>query len=231
MAVTDNTSRDKWRKRMRQEKRCVNCGKQDERTLAGKTRCQTCAERDSFRWKERMDAAPQKRVVKNIAQQEWRKMLRESHLCVDCKKQDAYTLNGHARCFECSFKNSKQACKVAKVNQEKRKIDAKARRDRWRESGKCTRCGRVKPPYDLHMTCAACRAKMNARRKDRMTEQEGYYPRGTPGLCYFCLHPVMEGKKVCQRCYDARMPGMKKARETAWKKNGQHVWRRQQWGK
>lgn len=226
MALTDNTARDEWRKRMRLEKRCLNCGKQDERTLSGMSRCQSCADKENRMQRERMDAAPQKRAAKNAAQREWRRMLRERCLCVDCKKQDAYTLNGHARCFECSQKNSIQACKVARATQEKRNINAKARRDQWREDGRCTRCGGVKLPYDLHMTCAICRAKSKAKREDKLAKQDSYYPRRTPGLCYFCLHPVMEGKKVCQRCYDVRMPGMKKARETAWKNNGKHVWRR-----
>lgn len=38
--------------RLKEEKRCTNCGKQDERTLSGKTMCQSC-ERNEKTYREK----------------------------------------------------------------------------------------------------------------------------------------------------------------------------------
>lgn len=47
----------------------------------------------------------------------WRK---DHHYCVDCGEQDAYTLNGRSRCYDCTEKkNAKE--RNAKKNEDRRK--------------------------------------------------------------------------------------------------------------
>lgn len=224
--MTANEARKRWRERMKQEGRCQNCGRQDEKTLAGRSRCTVCAGKDNRRDKARLDADPEKRSRKNAEKREWTRQLKANHLCVDCKQQDAYTLNGRARCFECAEKYARE-CRERRAkapdayNEAQRELRA-----RWRENGKCTNCGQEKPSWEHHRVCVACRVKMYRFKKEQRESRDDWFPRGTPGLCYFCLHPVMEGKKVCQSCYDARMPGLEKAREAARAGKSNHIWKK-----
>lgn len=65
------------------EHKCVQCGQQDSRTLAGHVRCVECQAKQS---------------LSNMADYQRK---RESHLCVNCGQQDRCTLAGHARCERC----------------------------------------------------------------------------------------------------------------------------------
>lgn len=224
--MTNNEARKRWRERMRQEKRCMNCGKQDDKTLAGRSKCAVCARKDNQRGKEHLDANPEKRSEKNIEKRERYQWLKTNHLCIDCKQQDAYTLNGRARCFECAEKYARK-CREQRAKAPDKYSKAKRElRATWRENGKCTNCGRKKPSWDHHGYCITCRVKAYNIKKKQRESRDDWFPRGTPGLCYFCLQPVMEGNKVCQRCYDARMPGLAKAREAAKASRDKHVWKR-----
>ena len=210
---------------MRQEKRCTNCGKQDERTLNGRRMCSKCAEKDNARNRARLAENPEIRTQKRDNLNAWRHDLMEKHLCVDCKRQDAYTLNGRARCFECSEKNREGQRKRRNENLEAERKKSRDQRQQWREAGKCTRCGRDKPAWEVYAVCERCRARDNDSRQRKREQRDDYFPRGTTGLCYFCLQPVMDGKKECRRCYDARMPGLKKAQEAARATRSRHIWR------
>lgn len=65
------------------EKCCVSCGKQDERTLKGYVQCECCASRTYE------------------AQNKRRKRLSSEHRCISCGKQDERTLKGHTLCEYC----------------------------------------------------------------------------------------------------------------------------------
>ena len=59
---------------------------------------------------------------------DWYAKLKALHLCRDCKKQDAYTLAGHTRCYECSEKDRiRKVCDRKDPN--KAKKCARLRRD------------------------------------------------------------------------------------------------------
>lgn len=83
--------------------------------------------------------------------------------CVQCGKQDAYTLNGRTYCAECmEWRNAYYQKRREDPEYAKKWADRSTeRRRRFRESGLCPRCGKKpEPPYSL---CAKCRAKNRAR--------------------------------------------------------------------
>lgn len=89
---------------------CVECGSQDERTLAGKTYCEKCARH--------------KLVV-----QKYRNELRKKQkICVSCSKQDENTLAGRVRCKEC-------AAAYARMARKHRLLTVKKKRDKLQEKG------------------------------------------------------------------------------------------------
>lgn len=91
-------NRDRYRKQSRDlyakrhgERKCVKCGKQDEWTLRGRSRCAACAAAekagDHFREKYHTRKA--------------------EHRCTSCGKQDERTLNGMTRCEACSLRDKR----------------------------------------------------------------------------------------------------------------------------
>lgn len=71
--------------------RCWDCGKTDERTIAGRWRCAECAAKNN-------------ETVKKI----YRQRIAE-HRCITCGAQDARTLSGKTNCAPCAkFTNAKQ---------------------------------------------------------------------------------------------------------------------------
>lgn len=62
-----------------------------------------------------------------------RAMHRAYHLCTECKKQDAYTLAGHPRCFEHTHYRHKSPMEY--ISEPVSVLPA------YREDGTCCRCG------------------------------------------------------------------------------------------
>ena len=54
----------KRRQKLKEQHRCLCCGKQDERTLVGYTRCSACAEKCRQRAKNRIRSRKRRRKVK-----------------------------------------------------------------------------------------------------------------------------------------------------------------------
>ncbi len=86
--------------------------------------------------------------------------LRANHRCVQCRKVDAYTLNGRAYCAECTaYRNAYYARRWkarpdVRADNQRRVTEFLQKR---RDQGLCPSCGRKsEPPY---IYCAACRAK------------------------------------------------------------------------
>lgn len=97
-AVTKTSPQNNRKARLKAEHRCVSCGKQDERTIAGKTLCGVCAKRHSaniMRNKERHYEHTKRRFER----------MKAEHRCVVCGNQDARTLIGKQKCAECAEKN------------------------------------------------------------------------------------------------------------------------------
>lgn len=109
-------------------------------------------------------------------------------LCMEClgKENDTYYVNGVSAKKKESDKMRKRAYTVAR-----------------REAGLCYRCGKTKASYGR--MCERCRAKARSYREsarcDILRSERPYY-----GICYICgIDEVVNGKKVCQRCYSKRL--------------------------
>lgn len=77
--ATDEYAR-KRRQKLKEQHRCLCCGKQDERTLVGYVACTKCVER----------------------QRQYRQKRKSLHLCLKCGTQDERTLAGKTCCAFCS---------------------------------------------------------------------------------------------------------------------------------
>lgn len=131
--------------------------------------------------------------------------LRENHRCAQCRKVDAYTLNGHVYCAECTEYRRRYYQKRRKDPERREKILRQANEfmaDRRRQ-GLCPRCRRKsEPPY---VYCAACRGK-DRRRRRRL------HPAWTDDgvSCTRCHKaPRLEGHKLCASCYAHMMEAQK----------------------
>lgn len=148
--------------------------------------------------------------------------LKEQHRCIKCQKQDAYTLAGRARCFECEEKHKEavQRCNTP----EKRAEREKRTRDNRRNSGACTACGKMMPVGDDHMTCQSCRAR-NRIKLERYRRRRGavsLQERSSGDMCFNCLSPdVIPGKKVCKSCAERLSTHLDNIRPD----NKNHIWR------
>lgn len=88
-----------------------------------------------------------------------------------------------------------RATDVEKYN-ERQKAWRKARYEKDKKNGICTRCRKRKADPG-HTTCAFCRETMR-RARVKMPERTGRYEQG---LCFFCDNPVKPGYKVCEMHY------------------------------
>ena len=71
--------------RMKAQHRCTACGKQDDRTAAGKTQCASCAEK-SVKANRRYQAEHKEQLaaIKSAANAQRYYRLQENHCCVHC---------------------------------------------------------------------------------------------------------------------------------------------------
>ena len=95
MATAENNKR--FRDKRKSLHKCVTCGKQDERTLAGQALCSKCTEK----------------------QRQYKQKLKEQHRCTQCGEQDERTLAGKTRCEFCS-KNAKLLYRENKLHKNER---------------------------------------------------------------------------------------------------------------
>ncbi len=193
-----------YRKRRKELHLCEKCGRQDAYTLAGRWHCKEC--RDKANAQRRLKRlAPERRAKDNAEKRDNYAWMKKHHYCYRCKKVDAYTLAGHAYCADCSTGREKK-------DQERRRANAKRRRERRKAEGVCSICGRPLPgtayPY---LTCERCRGKDRERRR-RKREADGAVSRAMYkelGLCVNCGRPRIKGRTgydgkeimLCERCY------------------------------
>lgn len=76
--------------------------------------------------------------------------------CVRCGKQDAYTMNGHQRCYECSEKCKEYSKKSNQKLREKHNRAMHERYQRLKAEGMCVECGtkEARPGFVLCQRCA-----------------------------------------------------------------------------
>lgn len=103
-------------------------------------------------------------------------------------------------CVECRAKSAEAMSKIRAADVEKynerQKVWRKARYEKDKENGICTRCRKRKADPG-HTTCTFCRETMR-RARVKMPERTGRYEQG---LCFFCDNPVKPGYKVCEKHY------------------------------
>lgn len=142
---------------------------------------------------------------------------KENHLCVQCHKQDAYTLSGRVHCFECTQKDKEYRQKSYWKDPEKDKIRKQKKHDESEQQGVCVRCHKRKPIDGLKM-CPTCLAK-NRKKYRIWAEKNGITPRGDldyNDLCYMChKEKKMKNRKMCKSCYEKICENLKKGREIA----------------
>ena len=140
---------------------CTQCGKQDARTLEGRTRCAECAEKHNESTRKRREENGRE---KDVNRYRWRrKEYIENRCCHKCGTQDYLTMRGKALCISCSRKD--------KARQEKRKQDGsrsvyeKQMRLNRKEIGVCSKCGKSEPePGRKYCTNCLVRERMYKRK-------------------------------------------------------------------
>lgn len=199
--------------KMLNEGRCVNCGKEDDYTRNGRSRCAACNEK--YRYSGKKTMTPEQREQDNANKREWIKMRKDAHVCIYCGKQDRRTINGMSSCLQCGKSRSDYNRKNYDSQHQKELRDA--RKQRWREAGLCTTCGQPREDEQF-VTCATCRVK-DKLRLAKQKIKKGKLPRGANGKCFQCNEKkAMDGKKLCPECYAKKIETLKKNSENRWKK-------------
>ena len=130
---------------------------------------------------------------------EYIQKLKMHHMCVKCKKQDAYTLGGRSLCFDCAEYYRRRQKTYVEQNKEKVLSRNRAKRIKCIKNNICSRCLQRKTDGN-HKVCDICRQTLNAKRRVKTTH--------VPGVCYHCKNPLngqikSDGKpsKLCSCCY------------------------------
>ena len=132
---------------------------------------------------------------------EYIQKLKKHHMCVKCKKQDAYTLAGRSYCCECAEYKRKWQETNYKQNHEKILSRKREKRLECINNNICSRCLQRKTD-GVYKVCNVCRRKWNAKRRAKTTYTSGV-------VCYHCHKPLdgqikVNGKpsKLCSSCYN-----------------------------
>lgn len=78
--------------------------------------------------------------------------------CVRCGKQDAYTMNSHQLCYECTEKSRKYQRQRNKIKSEELNQKARNRYYELKKQGVCVVCGKKQAQSDKVM-CESCIAR------------------------------------------------------------------------
>lgn len=101
--------------------------------------------------------------VANKKQRQKYKELKNSHLCVVCRGQDANTLAGHTRCFECSRKAAERMRKLylTDENYSRKMREHQTKIYNQKKANKvCVRCGAPLPGGEYSFVrCPECTSK------------------------------------------------------------------------
>ncbi len=131
------------------------------------------------------------------------------HYCVTCGKQDAFTLNGRARCAECQDTQNKFHKNHPEYNERHKENDKKQYLER-KEKGLCTRCGAKATPGKAK--CEKCLSKDRINHKNHSNSISREMANDL-GLCMTCLkNPQVQGHKLCQSCYEKTLKSIENAR-------------------
>lgn len=126
-------------------------------------------------------------------------------ICVRCHK--TYAEPNKVRCAECAYKDLVRTQKTTEKSAKTKKKDME-RYYELKRNGICTNCKHEKAVVGK-TKCKKCIAKIRNRnnaKKDGISRSE----RVAYGLCYICGESIMQGKKVCERCYNTRLESVNK---------------------
>lgn len=161
-----------------------------------------------------------------MTEKEWKDKLKANHICVNCKKTDAYTMAGRSYCAECAEKmaEKKRELRHDEAYRLKSLQDAAEWRKRMAEEHRCTRCGKTLPRGHGKKLCVECLvySKRKCEERRRSKGVRTWDMRNEEGTCFICGKPSIHGKRMCQSCYEQRLPGMMENLRKAWENN---TWR------
>ena len=148
---------------------------------------------------------------------------RARSVCTNCGKEDAFTMAGRSRCFECNKKKlSKQRFKRNNdyVVKEDNIKYCRARYWKLKEAGICTRCGKRKTKYG-RSRCELCLGKDRMSYERNKPAGVGYFDET---MCRRCKkNPPIDGKKLCENCYNKSLAALNIAMQM--RDNSKHIWR------
>lgn len=135
-------------------------------------------------------------------------MMVKCHLCRDCGKQDARTLNCYGYCYECKEKRNAWSREYREKNRERENAKRREKYAERKANNLCGLCGHPMLIYDTHSTCPRCRGNAYKRFISK------YEPKRVGNVCHQCCNaPPMDGKKLCQSCYDRAVEICRQMRE------------------
>lgn len=135
------------------------------------------------------------------------------HYCVKCGKQDAFTLNGRARCADCQEK-ANNFWRIHPEYNEKGKTQHKEKYLERKENGLCVVCGAKAQKGKVR--CAKCLFKDRLAHRIELNREMA----NDLGICVTCLkNPQFENYKLCESCYKKSLKSLEKARKNV---NGLH---------
>lgn len=142
------------------EHRCVSCTGQDERTLAGHTRCASCYAK-AYKNPQVVTEDDLKRYAAN--RQAKKNRFKALGRCHDCGEVDYRVSRGNKLCARCQRRRDKKQEAYRQSGQQSQW--QRDRRERFRAAGMCTKCGK-NPPEEGRQYCTDClvRGRMYKRR-------------------------------------------------------------------
>lgn len=134
-----------------------------------------------------------------MTQSEFRQKRKHAGVCIQCGREDAFTMVGRSYCDRCATQARESAArkradpvKNNAMNANKKKI-----REARKSKGLCPTCG--KPANSGYVLCDSCRAK----RRNYMNKYNNHPPRGEYGICWTCnKREAIPGKRLCHECYE-----------------------------
>lgn len=137
--------------------------------------------------------------------------LHEHKLCVSCKQQDAFTLNGRWRCAECSEKLNQRHREIMAQDPEKRYQTQKAYREDHKARGLCVQCTRPAVSGET-----MCRYHKDKNRRRKRAEYQKTHDTGSYGQtrCHYCKAETA-GEFFCPECKKRAIGYL----EPTWRKN------------
>ncbi len=184
---------------------CIKCHRNP--ALQGKTQCGACAGEENRKAREDYN------FYKSIG------------ICVACHKYTAAP--GRTRCEMCGAKEAERNKKTldSLSREEKKELNKKhyeakkKKEDERRSMGLCVKCGRPQAGTSSRLCLEHLlkeRRKCARQRQAKKMELSSHMDRNelpSYGICYKCCkNPVMEGKKLCEACYESNLRAIEIAR-------------------